>query len=160
MNKQRNVVYGKRNHALFGERLALDLDNSFYSVSEGLINSYKEANDIEGFKLAVILNYGMDTAITADDLEKQMHMHLPKNYIKKQLYITAKKEALAQQTMPIITNIRKEQGNHIENVAVPFTDGKKGIQALANLDKYLDTNAAELGNALERSITLSTIDDA
>ncbi|MEI9955073.1 MAG: preprotein translocase subunit SecA, partial [Ferruginibacter sp.] len=26
MNKQRNVVYGKRNHALFGERLALDLD--------------------------------------------------------------------------------------------------------------------------------------
>ncbi len=29
MNKQRNVVYGKRNHALFGERLALDLDNAF-----------------------------------------------------------------------------------------------------------------------------------
>ncbi len=28
MNKQRNVVYKKRNHALFGERLALDLDNT------------------------------------------------------------------------------------------------------------------------------------
>ena len=25
MNKQRTVIYGKRNHALFGERLALDL---------------------------------------------------------------------------------------------------------------------------------------
>ncbi|MEQ1553704.1 MAG: preprotein translocase subunit SecA [Ferruginibacter sp.] len=161
MNKQRNVVYGKRNHALFGERLALDLDNSFYSVSEGLINSYKEANDIEGFKLAVILNYGMDTAITADDLEKtNAHALTEKLYQEAIVHYSKKKEALAQQTMPIITNIRKEQGNHIENVAVPFTDGKKGIQALANLDKYLDTNGAELGNALERSITLSTIDDA
>ncbi len=45
MNKQRNVVYGKRNHALFGERLALDLDNAFYSVADGLINSFKEGND-------------------------------------------------------------------------------------------------------------------
>ena len=36
MNKQRNVIYAKRNHALFGERLALDLDNAFYSVAEGL----------------------------------------------------------------------------------------------------------------------------
>ncbi|RYZ49332.1 MAG: preprotein translocase subunit SecA, partial [Sphingobacteriales bacterium] len=32
MNKQRNVIYKKRNHALFGERLALDLDNAFYVV--------------------------------------------------------------------------------------------------------------------------------
>ena len=33
MNKQRTVIYGRRNHALFGERLALDLDNAFYSVA-------------------------------------------------------------------------------------------------------------------------------
>jgi preprotein translocase subunit SecA len=50
-----------------------------------------------------------------------------------------KKKAMVEQTMPIIRNIRKEQGNHIENVAVPFTDGKKGIQAMANLDKYFET---------------------
>jgi preprotein translocase subunit SecA len=60
----------------------------------------------------------------------------------------------------VIKNIRKEQGNHIVNVAVPFTDGKKGIQALANLDKYLATDGRELNDALERSITLALIDDA
>ncbi len=43
MNKQRNVVYAKRNHALFGERLALDLDNAYYSVAEGLVLSYRES---------------------------------------------------------------------------------------------------------------------
>jgi preprotein translocase subunit SecA len=161
MNKQRNVVYGKRNHALFGERLALDLDNSFYSVAEGLIHNNREANDYDGFKLGVIMNFGMDTNISKEELEKS-----PANVTAEKLYeeaiahYTKKKAALGEQTMPIISNIRKEQGNHIENVAVPFTDGKKGIQALANLDKYLATNGVELGNALERSITLSTIDDA
>jgi len=161
MNKQRNVVYGKRNHALFGERLALDLDNAFYSVAEGLINSFKEGSDHEGFKLAAIINFGIDTGITEEELSKG-----DINTLTERLYTEAiteyrrKNEALIQQTLPIIKNIRKEQGNHIENVAVPFTDGKKGIQALANLDKYLATEGHELTNALERSITLALIDDA
>jgi preprotein translocase subunit SecA len=161
MNKQRNVVYGKRNHALFGERLALDLDNAFYSVADGLVNSFKEGNDHDGFKLAAIVNFGIDTTITADELSKDAA-----NVLSDRLYHEAitqyqrKTSAMVQQTLPIIKNIRKEQGNHIENVAVPFTDGKKGIQALANLDKYIASEGMELNNALERSITLALIDDA
>ena len=161
MNKQRNVVYGKRNHALFGERLALDLDNAFYSVADGLINSFKETADFEGFKLAVIMNFGIDTTITAHELDKENSNVLAEKLYEESITLyNRKKEALAQQTMPIITNIRKEQGNHIENVAVPFTDGKKGLQVLANLDRYLASNGMELGSSLERSITLSLIDDA
>ena len=161
MNKQRNVVYSKRNHALFGERLGLDLDNAFYSVAEGLINSFKESNDHEGFKLAVIMNFGIDTAIAPEELEKGVM-----NVVAEKLYEEAKSNynrkvvAIAEQTYPIIKNIRKEQGNHIENVAVPFADGRKAIQALANLDKTLASKGAELPNALERSITLALIDDA
>ena len=161
MNKQRNVIYGRRNHALFGERLALDTDNAFYSIAEGLINSFKEAKDFEGFKLAAILNFGIDTIITQDELDKtDANTLTDRLYGEAVTHFTNKKKALVEQTMPIITNIRKEQGNHIENVAVPFTDGKKGIQALANLDKYFETGGKELGNSLERSITLSLIDDA
>jgi preprotein translocase subunit SecA len=37
MNKQRNVVYAKRQHALFGERLAVDIDNAFYGVAAHLV---------------------------------------------------------------------------------------------------------------------------
>jgi len=161
MNKQRNVVYGKRNHALFGERLALDLDNAFYSVADGLINSFKEANDHEGFKLAAILNFAIDTSITADELSKESTQALTeKLYVEAVQQYRRKTDAIIKQTMPIIQNIRKEQGNHIENVAVPFTDGKKAIQALANLDKYLAHEGRELNDALERSITLALIDDA
>ncbi len=161
MNKQRTVIYGKRNHALFGDRLALDLDNAFYSVAEGLINSFKEIENHEEFKLAVIMNFGIDTTITKDELSKD---HL--DVLSNKLYYEAKdsynhrNKMMNEHTLPVIKNIRKEQGSHIINVAVPFTDGKKIMQAIANLDKTIESNGAELTNALERSITLALIDDA
>ncbi len=161
MNKQRNVVYGKRNHALFGERLALDLDNAFFSVADGLVFLHKESGDHEGFKLAVILHFAVDTSITADELAKdEINMLTERLYKETIQHYNDKTKSIIVQTMPIIKNIRKEQGNHIENVAVPFTDGKKGIQALANLDKFFETEGQELGRSLERSIALAMIDDA
>ncbi|MFZ8458476.1 hypothetical protein ACO1MZ_14545, partial [Staphylococcus aureus] len=63
-------------HALFGERLALDLDNALYGVAEGLVSSFKEQNDYEGFRLAVIVNFGIDSSITADELAKTTEQQL------------------------------------------------------------------------------------
>jgi preprotein translocase subunit SecA len=45
-------------------------------------------------------------------------------------------------------------------VAVPFSDGRKTVQVLVNLDKTLQSSGAELVNMLERSVTLFLIDDA
>jgi preprotein translocase subunit SecA len=161
MNKQRNVIYKKRNHALFGERLALDLDNAFYIVAEGLVNSFQEANDYEGFKMAVIVNFGIDTSITTEELEKGNV-----NELSEKLYNEAVNNYqrrigdLQKQAVPVFKNIRLTQGNHIENVVVPFSDGKKGLQVLANLNKTLESSGRELSNALESQITLAIIDDA
>lgn len=161
MNKQRNVVYTKREHALFGDRLALDLDNAFYNVAEGLINSFREQEDYEGFKLAAIIHFGIDTAISHDEFIKG---DLGK--ITDQFYTEAinryhsRKENLISQAMPVFQNIKLMQGNHIENVVVPFSDGKKGIQVLANMKKTLESKGNELANALEKTIALAVIDDA
>ena len=161
MNKQRNVVYKKRNHALFGERLALDLDNAFYIVAEGLVNSFQEQNDYEGFKLAAIVNFGIDSAIAPEEFEKGKA-----NDLAEKLYQEAigryqhKTSELQRQAEPVFQNIRTTQGNHIENVVVPFTDNKKGLQVLANLNKTLETHGRELISALERQITLAVIDEA
>jgi preprotein translocase subunit SecA len=161
MNKQRTVIYSKRNHALFGERLALDLDNAFYSVAEGLISSFKETGNLEDFKLAVILHFGIDTKLTAEELDKtDLHTLSDKLYEEARKHYDDKVDDMKKRTFPVLKNIRKEQGAHIDNVAVPFTDGKKGIQALANLDKTMATEGGELANALERSLTLALIDDA
>ncbi len=161
MNKQRTVIYTKRNHALFGERLALDLDNALYSVAEELVTSFKMQNDFEGFRLAVIVNFGLDTEITESEMGKMAEPDLAeKLYSEAALNYERKKQDLMVQAMPVFKNIRQQQGSHIENVIVPFSDGRRGIQALANLNKTLDTKGAELLNSLERTVTLGFIDDA
>ena len=160
MNKQRRVVYEKRNHALFGERLALDLDNAFYTVAEGLVNSFREQEDFEGFKLAVIVNFGMDTTITKEELEKGHAAEVTEKLYQEAINSYHNKmEDLAKSSIPVFKNIRLTQGNHIENVVVPFTDGRKGIQVLANMQKTLGTEGKDLINALEKTINLVIIDD-
>ncbi|MFT3700956.1 MAG: preprotein translocase subunit SecA [Agriterribacter sp.] len=161
MNKQRNVIYTKREHALFGDRLALDLDNAFYSVAEGLINSFREQDDYEGFKLAAIIHFGIDTAIGKDEFAKDdINKVAEKLYTEASVHSQTHKEAITKQAMPVFQNIKLMQGNHIENVVVPFSDGKKGIQVLSNMKKTLESNGMELANALERTITLAVIDEA
>src|SRR5471030_1278077 len=39
MNRQREVIYAKRKHALFGERLSLDINNSFYDLCDELVST-------------------------------------------------------------------------------------------------------------------------
>jgi preprotein translocase subunit SecA len=160
MNKQRNVIYKKRNHALFGDRLQLDLDNAFYIVAEGLVNSFREQDDFEGFKLATIVNFGIDTQIEEDDflkgdtnaLTEKVYQEATRNYEHKL-------DELRKQAVPVFSNIRATQGSHVENVVVPFTDGKKRTNVVANLQKTLNSEGRELTNAVERQITLAIIDD-
>ncbi len=161
MNKQRNVVYKKRNHALFGDRLALDLDNAFYIVSEGLVNSFKEMDDYEGFKLSAIVNFGIDTTIDKEELMKGDPVQLSdKLYSEATQNYEHKMDEIRKNAVPVFKNILLTQGRNVENVVVPFTDGKKAVNVLANLQKTLDTQGRELVNAVERQITLSIIDDA
>ena len=161
MNKQRTVIYARRRHALFGERLALDIDNAFYITAADLINSCKDASDYEALKMAGIVNLAIDTKIAESEFNSKKE-----NVLSEQLYeeaisnYTFKKAEIAKQALPVFQNIREHQGAHIENVVVPFSDGRKAMQVLANLDKTVTSGGEELLNAMERNITLGLIDDA
>jgi preprotein translocase subunit SecA len=160
MNKQRNVVYSKRQHALFGERLALDLDNSFYSVASGLVQQYSGTSDIEGFGLNAIMQLGINTSITATELEKSNPQELSEKLYQEAIqHYQFRKQSIAKQALPIFQNVKLTQGSHIVNVFVPFTDGKKTINVLTNLDKTIQTKGIELLSSIEKSITLTIIDD-
>ncbi|MCB0776285.1 MAG: SEC-C domain-containing protein, partial [Chitinophagaceae bacterium] len=116
--------------------------------------------DYEGFKLSCIVTFGLDTKISTDEF-----LRGDANTLADQLYAEATerynqhKEEVQKQAIPVFKNIRLTQGSHIENVIVPFTDGRKGMNVLTNLDKTINSNGVELGKALERTITLGVIDD-
>jgi len=162
MNKQRQVVYGKRKHALFGERLALDIQNSFYDLADEIVNQYVETKDFAGFKLEVIRYFSVDTAITADefsggkkvdDLTEQLFYEVMQSYSRK-------KDFILSNALPVLKGLYKERGEAIENVAIPFSDAKRGINVLVPLEETVKNEGKELMTYFEKNVALALIDDA
>lgn len=161
MNKQRTVIYTKRNHALFGERLALDIDSAFYYTAEMLVVNHKEVSDFEGFKLNVIVHFALETQITEEAFSKSSVSVLAEALYKEAFENYQRhREEIAKSALPVFENIRQAQGAHIENVVVPFADGRKALQILSNMQKTIDSKGFELVNALEKTLMLGFIDDA
>ena len=161
MNKQRSVIYKKRSHALFGERLALDLDNAFYQVVEGLVVNHKTMNDYEAFKLGLIVQFGLDSKISFEEFTSAKENDLIELVYQETIgHYEYRKREMMQNSIPVFKNIRLQQGNHIENVIVPVSDGKTAFNVLVNLDKNIATSGSALAVQSERSIALSLVDDA
>lgn len=158
MNKQRTVIYTKRNHALFGERLALDLDNAFYFVADSIAKNHKE--DHEGFKLASFINLGMETAISQDTINKSDAPTLAEQLYREAMSAYQyKRSEISANAVEVFQAILHEQGSRVENVVVPFTDGRKGISVVSPINKTIESNGEELIRSLEKTVTLNCIDE-
>jgi preprotein translocase subunit SecA len=70
-----------------------------------------------------------------------------------------KNERIRQQSVPVFRQIRQEQGEKVENVVVPMTDGFHSFQIVANMERSLSTEGRELVRELEKMVTLQVIDD-
>jgi len=160
MNVQREVIYKKRRHALFGERLSVDISNMLYDLCEEVVASYQDTRDYEGYKMELYKTFATDSpvdekeflSINADELTQKLFDKVYYNYVEK-------RNALAEKTFPIIKNIYETQGQY-ENIAIPFSDGMKNVQIVANMKRAVESGGKEVPLAFEKGITLATIDDA
>ena len=161
MNSQRTVIYAKRKNALFGERLEVDLNNTIFDVVEDIVSEYKESGNYEGFKLEVIRNFSVDPEIGQEEFaETSIHKLTDKLFASVTDFYKRKNEATAAQAYPVLKEVFRERGEHIENIIVPFTDGVRGIQVASNLKKAVETEGREVYKAFERTVVLALIDDA
>lgn len=159
MNSQREVIYKRRRNALFGERLQLDIMNMLYDTSEDIVLNTQGADNFDSFKLTVLGVLAMDFEITKDEFST-----ISSDKLSQELYQTAyahykrKNLSIAEKSYPVIKNIEETRGGTVENILVPFTDGKKQIGVAANLKKCVETKNAELIRSMEKMITLAIID--
>jgi preprotein translocase subunit SecA len=111
--------------------------------------------------MACIVNFGLDTQIDEEEFKKgEINSLIDKLYAEATDHYSYRKAELQKQAVPVFKNIRLAQGSHIENVIVPFSDGRKAMNVLTNLEKTLNSAGAELTAALEKTISLVVIDDA
>jgi preprotein translocase subunit SecA len=161
MNAQREVVYKRRRNALHGERLELDIWNMIFDASEDMVLNHKISNDFENFELNIIRVFGFNTTITAAELSSRSAEELTQKLYGEALnhYLT-KNAHIQEHSFPIITDIHINSGPQIQNIAVPFSDGKKHISVVANLEKAFNTRSKELIKSMEKVVVLTTIDQA
>ena len=160
MNAQREVIYKKRRHALFGERLSIDLNNMMYDFGEKLIEGYQDAKDYEGFKMDLLSCMGIDAPFSEEDFDRLKTKELADKLFEAALeHYREKARIIGEKTLPVIKNVYENQ-THFENIAIPITDGKRGMNVIVNLKKAVENGAREVNLCIEKSITLGLIDNA
>jgi len=159
MNAQREVIYKRRKHALFGERLKLDIDNMLYDLAFHTVDLFHSAKNYEGYKIELIRNFGIDAPVSADDFNLGNANDLAfRTYEAVLASYQQRVETLAAEAFPVIENVYKTNSQGYQNIAIPFSNGLKGIQIAVNLDKAYNSQGREMINALEKGITLAIID--
>ncbi len=161
MNSQREVIYKRRRHALFGERLKLDIDNMFYDLSEMIVANNHAAKNFENYKLDMLRQFGMEAPFSETDFTSRKEDDIAATtYNEVEAKYKQRIQQLAKESFPVIKNVYENNTQGYINIAVPFSDGRKGVQVGVNLDKAYQSQGAELIDALEKGITLALIDQS
>ncbi len=161
MNSQREVIYKKRRHALFGERLSVDIANMIFDVSENLTDVHHSAGDFEGFSFELLRTFSVEPPMDepdflksdTDDIVQKIYQLVLETYQRKE-------ESIAKQAYPVIKDVYMRQSHVYENIVVPVTDGVKLFQVITNLEQAAKTEGKELVKSYEKTVLLATIDEA
>jgi len=159
MNAQREVVYKKRRHALFGERLELEIVNMFYDVADDIVNKYYEASDFDGFSFELMKTMSLEPPINDKEFIKLNPTEIVNRVHEVALESFKRKITIIKEKVnPFIKDVY-EKPNQIKYVIVPISDGKRIFQVRVDLAEAYKSESREVVRAYEKSVMLVTIDD-
>ncbi|GGW82263.1 preprotein translocase subunit SecA [Salegentibacter mishustinae] len=161
MNAQREVIYKRRYHALFGDRLKVDIANMIFDTSEAITENNKVAQDYKNFEFELIRYFSMSAPVSEQEFEK-MGVQKIAGIVYKEAYkhYQQKMEHSASRAFPVIKNVYEDESNNFERISVPFSDGQKTLQVVTNLEKAYETEGVQLVKDFEKNISLAIIDDS
>jgi preprotein translocase subunit SecA len=161
MNAQREVVYKRRRHALFGERLKLDIANMMYDTCELIVNNNKMAGDFKNYEFELIRYFSITSPVSESDFLKMTEVELTgKTYKATLAYYTEKTERSAREAYPIVKNVFEDKSNQFERIVIPFSDGIKSLEVITDLKRAYETQGKQLVADFEKNITLAIVDEA
>jgi preprotein translocase subunit SecA len=153
MNYQRNAIYKRRQNALLGERLSLDIVNILFDVCQDLASNYTSYSELE---LKVIEVLGMEPPFTAEEFDR-----LAPDRKTEQLFLAAenhykgKNEVIAQQVIQVAEEAKRQGYSGIQ---VPISNGQMVTGIVVDADKTILTQGKEVITEMEKFITLTLID--
>ncbi|MGK0365485.1 MAG: preprotein translocase subunit SecA [Saprospiraceae bacterium] len=160
MNIQREAIYKKRNHALSGDRLSVDINNMFAGAVESVVMAFKPSGNYEAFKIESIGVLGITPKIDEadfkdgkdDDIINRLEEQFRESYARKEGHII---EAL----MPHINNIQENESHRYTRISIPFTDRSRMLPISADIETAVNTGGSSIMRDIEKAATLAIIDE-
>ena len=161
MNAQREVVYKRRFHALFGDRLSVDIANMIFDTAEVITEDNKVAQDYKNFEFELIRYFSISSPINKKEFEKMDSQEISGIIYKTALeHYQNKMVRNAETAFPVIKNVYETQKDQYKRILVPFTDGVKTLNVATDLEKAYESKGKQLIQDFEKNISLAIIDDA
>ncbi len=160
MNIQRDAIYKKRYNALNGERLDVDLNTMFTSLTEGIIEETKVL-DYATFKRTSWAILGFDPEMTEAQFQKGTVPDLIKIFHDEFLaHYRNKGQQTIEVLLPICQQIFANEGHRYKRIAVPYSDGRaRALGIAADLETAVKSNGKSIWRDIEKAISLSIIDN-
>ena len=159
MNAQREVIYTQRRHALYGERIEVDLNNIMMDFAQTFV---EENGDLEfdDFKFNMIRQVAVQPSFD-EATYKAANKAMLTGMVVKDFQEAYKRRinSVATTAYPVIKRVYEEQGDKFENIYIPITDGFRGYNVPVNLKKAYDTQCKEVFKCFSTIVVLTTIDE-
>ena len=161
MNIQRDAIYTKRYNALSGERLEVDLNTMFLSLTGELVSETKATENYNTFKRTSWEILGFDPEISEQDFMNKSTQELTHEF-QEQFYqfYHEKSQRVINQLLPVCREVYKNEGHRYARIAVPYTDGRtRALNIAAELKEAVATEGKSIWKDIEKAVTLAIIDD-
>jgi preprotein translocase subunit SecA len=158
MNKQRTYIYSRRQHALKGERIGIDISNMIYDVIENLVDTYSTPSDFADFQLELMKLLTIEPTFTEaefGELDREEKVH--QLHTAAMDVLARRSERIREIVQPVITEALEagEQGVR----AIPITDGKRIFRILFDLEEAGRTECKSITKEWQKKLVLLTIDE-
>lgn len=161
MNIQREAIYKKRENALTGDRLVVDLRNMIDGFVDSMVYEHKSAGNYETFREASLREISFDPTIdeeffgsgSVEEVAEKFRDEVWRFYEEKENYIK-------RVMLPVIKNVFENEGNRYKRISLPYSDGSsKVLNLTADLERAVETEGESIMRDLEKTVTLALIDE-
>lgn len=161
MNQQREVIYTRRRHALFGERLSVDISNMFMDVCETIVGEFHGTEGgYEGFKIELFRTLSIEPPVSAQEFQELHAAEIADKVFDEILvHYQKKNEKLSKEIYPFLKNVFENNQRRFENIQIPVSDGIHIIRVVANLEKAYKTTGKDVITEMEKTVLLAVLDD-
>ena len=110
-------------------------------------------------RIRSLAELGVDPPFTSDEFglgspeaqSQSLHQAAETHYHERM-------KSLAAHAHPVIQRVYEDDTNQFVNIAVPFTDGRRNLQVMANIEEAVDSSGTTLVDELEKTVVLGVLD--